>query len=345
MDTNSILDYDLSELSLILEGQGFKKFRAKQVFNWVFSKGVRTFAQMANIPKSLRSFLEENYKILSVDEIQRQDSRNGETTKFLLELDDKNKIECVIIKSSDRNTLCLSSQVGCALSCKFCATGTMGFIRNLSVSEIISQFMHTHSIAGSIDNIVFMGMGEPFLNYENVSKAIRILNDKNGLNYGLRRITLSTAGIIKGIEKLIKDDLHIRLAVSLNSAIESKRQGMMPITESNGLKKLIEVLKKYQDKSNKRFTFEYVMIKGLNMSKADAEAIMNLSRELHFNLNVIPYNKIKNPNKAQPPYERPTQNDIDSFIEYFNNSNIEIVKRYRKGDDISAACGQLLSIS
>jgi len=297
---------------------------------------------MNNLPKTIRTFLEQHYEILSVREVDKISSTNGETIKLLLNLDDGNNIECVIIKSVDRNTLCISSQVGCALGCKFCSTGTMGFIRNLSVGEILSQYLYAFSLTGGIDNIVFMGMGEPLQNYDNVTKAIRLLNTKDGANFGIRRITLSTAGIIEGIRKLVNDDLHIKLAVSLNSAIDKKRSTVMPINKSDRLYDLIEVLKEYQKKSNKRFTFEYVMIKGVNIGEEDAKAVMKLAEELHFNLNIIPYNKIKNvSDKLNPHFETPSSNEINVFLKYFEDSNIEIVKRYRKGDDITAACGQL----
>ncbi len=332
----SILDFDLLELQQYLIDNNFEKFRAKQIFNWIYKVDETSFDKMSNIPKALITFLEKQFCILSTEEIQKQVSQDNETTKFLLSLNDSAKIECVIINSEDRNTLCISSQVGCKLGCQFCKTATMGFIRNLSAAEILSQFLYTRSIVGKIDNIVFMGMGEPLLNYDNVIKAVNILNAKDGVDFGIRRITISTSGIVSGIERLITDNINVKLAVSLNSAIDNKRTQLMPVNKKNKLQDLVNVLKRYQEVSNKRFTFEYVLIKGFNMNKEDANAIIEIAKELSFYLNIIPYNEIENCN-----FKTPNQKEVDAFVNYFANSNVKIVRRYRKGNDISAACGQL----
>ncbi len=340
-----ILSMTLNDMEDVLIKNNFKKYRAKQIYEWIYKHKVDSFDSMNNIPKQIRQYLSENYNLLSVYEIDRQDSKNGETTKLLLELPDRMRIECVIIRSGDRKTLCISSQVGCPLDCLFCATAKMGFIRNLTVDEIVSQLMYALSIEGNIDNIVFMGMGEPLLNYDEVKKTISIINDPQGLNTGIRRITLSTAGVIKGIERLISDELNIRLAVSLNSAINEKRNMLMPINKSNPLKNLLQTLFVYQEKTGKRFTFEYVMIEGVNMNEDDANAIIDLSKNLNFNLNIIPYNKVNKslykPDTTVYNFTRPSEESISKFLSYFKYSDIEIVQRYKKGDDISAACGQL----
>jgi len=225
----------------------------------------------------------------------------------------------------------------------------MGFIRDLSIGEIVSQLMYALSIEDNIDNIVFMGMGEPLLNYDNVTKAIGIITHHNGLNMSIRRITVSTAGIIDGIKKLISDKLHLRLAVSLNSALDSKRTMLMPVNKSNPLKQLMNTLVTYQDETAKRLTFEYVMIEGVNMGKEDAVALIALSDKLNFNLNLIPYNKVKeglfSSEIHHTTLNRPSESTIRKFISYFKGSTIEIVQRYRKGNDISAACGQLATNS
>ncbi|MFW5799416.1 MAG: 23S rRNA (adenine(2503)-C(2))-methyltransferase RlmN [Spirochaetota bacterium] len=351
----SILEYNLNELKEIMKENEFQSFRAEQIYNWIYKRGeINSYDNMANTPKKLRTFLNTNYSILAVNEVKRQESSNKEATKFLLELKDGKQIECVLLKSDEgRQTLCLSSQIGCALNCQFCSTAKMGFIRNLSAGEIISQFLFVLSISEKIDNIVFMGMGEPLLNYDNVKKAIEILNNKKGMNYGIKRITLSSSGIIKGIKQLIEDSLNIKLAVSLNSAIDSERKELMPVvSKSNSLKDLIDVLKLYQEKTGKRFTFEYVLIPEVNMKEENANEISKLYMELNFNLNLIPYNNINNislsdnekstlNHNKHNPYSTPNNRDIERFISYFRNTGIEIVRRYRKGDDISAACGQL----
>jgi 23S rRNA (adenine2503-C2)-methyltransferase len=345
----SIFSLSPEQIDEELTSAGFKKFRARQIITWLYKHKATNFDSMKNVPKSLRQYLNDKHTILSLSEVNRQTSKDGQTTKLLLELSDGKRIECVIIRSGERSTLCISSQVGCALDCQFCSTGRMGFIRDLSIGEIVSQLMYTISIEDNIDNIVFMGMGEPLLNYDNVTKAIAIITHPDGLNMSIRRITVSTAGIIDGIKKLISDKLHLRLAVSLNSALESKRTMLMPVNKSNPLGKLVNTLAIYQDETGKRLTLEYVMIDGVNMGKEEADALIALSDKLNFNLNLIPYNKVKealfSSEIRYTKMNRPSEKTIHKFTSYFKGSTIEIVQRYRKGDDISAACGQLATNS
>ncbi len=339
------MSIDQKEFEIQLKESGFKSFRAKQILQRIYNQKCIDFNSINNIPKNLIQHLNQNYTILSVEEAVRQQSISKETDKLLLKLNDGKKIECVVIRSGDRNTLCVSSQVGCPLGCVFCSTAQMGFIRNLTDDEILSQFLYVSSVIGKIDNIVFMGMGEPFLNYDNLIKAIRVLNNENAFNYGIRRITISTSGIVEGIKRLVKDKVHVTLAVSLNSAIDKKRSMLMPVNKSNKLKDLINALGYYQSETGKRFTFEYVMLEGVNMGKEDAEAILRLYDRINFNLNVIPYNPMKlqsiRPSENSLELKTPQEKDITKFLSYFKDSDIEIVKRYKKGDDISAACGQL----
>ncbi len=345
----SIFNLSPEQIEEELTSVGFKKFRARQIITWLYKHKATSFDSMKNVPKRLRQYLSDKHTILSLSEINRQTAKDGQTTKLLLKLVDGKRVECVIIRSVDRSTLCISSQVGCALACQFCSTGRMGFIRDLSIGEIVSQLMYALSIEDNIDNIVFMGMGEPLLNYDNVTKAIGIITHHNGLNMSIRRITVSTAGIIDGIKKLISDKLHLRLAVSLNSALDSKRTMLMPVNKSNPLKQLMNTLVTYQDETAKRLTFEYVMIEGVNMGKEDAVALIALSDKLNFNLNLIPYNKVKeglfSSEIRHTTLNRPSESTIRKFISYFKGSTIEIVQRYRKGNDISAACGQLATNS
>lgn len=331
-----LYEYEMNELKHIMEENTFKTFRAKQIYNWLYNGGINDIEEMKNIPKNLKLFLKENFIINPIQTVQKQEDKDADTIKYLLKLPDDNMIECVLIKSGDRKTICISSQVGCPLNCSFCSTATMGFIRNLTAGEIVGQFQLLKMNHQKLDNIVFMGMGEPMLNYENVAKAIRIINNKNGLNFGIKRITLSTAGVVKGIQKLTEDKLNIKLAVSLNSPIEQQRIRLMPVTKTNSLGELIKALKLYQETTGKRITFEYVMIKNENMDKKHAEKIIDLKKELNFNLNIIPYNDSLNTS-----LKTPNSQDIERFLSYFVDTDIEIVRRYKKGNNINAACGQL----
>ncbi len=335
--TPSILSYELDELSDILSEAGFEKYRAKQIFQFLYEKEVKDFSEMSNISKNHRDYLQNNFVMNPLDVLDCRVSNHKDTHKYLFQLADGYKIESVLIKEGSRNTLCLSTQVGCSLKCSFCATGKMGLKRNLKAGEIIAQFLYIRGKHGSIDNIVYMGMGEPFLNYNNVIKSVRIFNSKDGLNFGIRRITLSTAGMVKGIYSLVKENLNIHLAVSLNSPFQSERVKLMPSSKKNNeLKELIKACEYYQEKTGQRITFEYVMIKGVNMRKEDAKQIIKMAKGLKFNLNLISYN-VSESNE----YQAPIPPEIARFVQYFQYSKIEIVQRKRKGKDISAACGQL----
>ncbi|MDH4128372.1 MAG: 23S rRNA (adenine(2503)-C(2))-methyltransferase RlmN [Spirochaetota bacterium] len=332
----SILSLTYEELMDHLVNAGFEKYRSQQIYQFLYQKGVKQFSDIINIPKKLIDYLESSFTLHTLNEIDCKVSKKEDTYKYLFQLSDGLKIESVVIKEFNRNTLCISSQVGCPLNCVFCLTGKMGIERNLKTDEIIDQFLYLKEKHESIDNIVFMGMGEPFLNYNNLIKAIRIFNSKDGLNFSIRRITISTAGIIKGIRRFANEELNLHLAVSLNSPFQSERLKIMPFTKKNTLGDLLSVCKYYQEKTGRRITFEYVMIKNVNIDKKDAKRIIQFSEDIHFNLNLIPYNPIPNCD-----YVSPTKEEIFKFIQYFKYSNVEVVQRKRKGRDISAACGQL----
>jgi 23S rRNA (adenine2503-C2)-methyltransferase len=338
-DIPSIFSLTFGELKQFLIDKQYEPYRAKQIYHFLYQKGIDKFSDIPNIPKTLIETLNNSFIVNTIQIVKQQVSHNSETYKYLLNLNDNHKIESVVIIDRPRNTLCISSQVGCPLGCLFCLTGQMGIKRNLLAGEMVAQFIHAKKIHGSIDNVVFMGMGEPLLNYNNVMKSIKIINSDEGLNFGAKRITISTAGITKGMRKLAHETINIRLAVSVNSLNQLDRAKIMPFSKrNNSLKELISTCKYYQKKTDKRITLEYTMIKDVNMTKQDAKELIKLSKELQFNLNLIPFNLIPNCD-----YRVPSNSDIFFFTQLFKYSKIEVVQRKRKGRDISAACGQLIT--
>lgn len=336
----SILSYTFAELKEILIEAGFEKYRTQQIYQSIYHKETSLFSETKNLPKKLIEYLNSHFIINPLTEIDCKVSQKKDTYKYLYLLQDELKIESVLIKEGYRNTLCISSQVGCPLDCKFCATGRMGMQRNLKPAEIVAQFTNAKLKHRSIDNIVFMGMGEPFMNYNNVTKAIRILSSEEGLNFSPRRITISTAGIVRGIRRLADENLNVHLAVSLNSPFHTDRVKIMPLTKKDTVKLLINACKYYQDKTKNRITFEYLMLKDINTRKKDAKEIIKFSKELNFIINLIQYNPI--PNSV---YQPPTIQEVYNFARNFKYTNVEVVQRKRKGRDISAACGQLATLT
>ncbi len=320
-----------------------------QLYNWIYTKFVLSFDDMSDISKLVREELKSNYTAsgLSVSDIVS--GSGGESVKFLLSTRDGNFIESVLIYRDDiysndadsKITLCVSSQAGCPLGCAFCATARAGYKRNLDTGEIISQvllaekYISLHGVR-KISNIVFMGMGEPLLNYDNVIKAVHILNFHNGYNLGSRHFTISTAGIIPGIMKLADEKSQIRLAVSLHTADQGKRASIMPVSVKYPLPLLIKALKHYQEKTGRRITFEYVLMEGLNDSAWEAGLLKEILRDFQYNLNIIPYN----PSEGIP-FKTPAINSIRAFTSNLKRFKIPYVLRKSKGSEISAACGQL----
>lgn len=306
------------------------KFRANQIFHWIHKKHLNNFDGMINLPIDLRNNLKQNFIIGNVAIVKTRKSKDG-TLKYLLELNDNNLIECVFLKDSkERTTFCVSSQVGCPLNCVFCATGKLGLVRDLTVSEIISQVY-----LKEVNNVVFMGMGEPLLNYDNVLRSIYILNSKEGINIGARKITISTAGIPDGIRKLAEENIQIRLAVSLNAAKDDLRTYLMPINKKYTLKDLKSAILDYQNKSSRRVTLEYILLKNLNDSLEDAKALVEFCRGIKANVNLIPYNT------HAGLFNKSPEDRFVKFIAFLKGHKIEAVKRVSRGYDIEAACGQL----
>ena len=327
---------NLEKIEQILQKE--PSYRKKQIKKCLFQDLISDWSEATVLPLNLREKLNEISPI-SI-EAQTFIAKNKKSVKALITLQDKEKIETVLMCYNDnRNTVCVSSQVGCPLNCAFCATGREGFTRNLSFFEIIEQVLFFARFLKKenkkITNIVFMGMGEPLLNYDNVIKAIKILNDKDGFNLGIRSFSISTAGIIDGIEKLIKENKEINLAISLNASNSKLRSQLMPVNDKHPLDKLLKTIDRYIKKSRRKVMFEYIMIKGINDSDEDALELSRIAKNRLCFVNLIPCNPIGE--KFQPS----TTERIKKFRKILEKEKITVTQRYLFGSDISAACGQL----
>ncbi len=315
---------------------GFSQaFRGKQIFKWVGS-GVKYYEQMTNLSKELREQLKEQ-AVLRCTEVSNILKDPDGTIKLQIKLHDNNSVETVLLTDKeDRKTACVSCQAGCAMKCAFCMTGTLGLSRNLTASEIVEQFLWLEEIAGKLDNIVFMGMGEPMQNLAGIRKAIAILSDKDGRALSTKRITLSTCGVIKGIYDLADNGPHIRLAVSLTTANEDLRKELMPITLGNSLKDLREAIDYYAQKSSKRVTLEAALLHNKNTDEISAKNLIDFAKGIDVNINLIPWNPVK-----ILPFEEPTTQEVKLFVKKLENAGLNVTLRTRRGRKIGGACGQL----
>ena len=316
-----------------------KSFRADQVFNWLYQKRAESFDQMLNIGQGTREMLEDHFYISSLKVADNLKSRDG-SIKFRILLDDGNSIESVFLPHKNHNTICVSSQAGCAMGCDFCMTAKMGLIRNLDPSEIINQiFTVVKELPEEkkIRNIVFMGMGEPFHNYNNLMQALEILTDEHGFNYSHRRITVSTSGLLPKIRRFGLEKIKANLAVSLNGVTDEVRTKLMPVNKAYNLKKLIKVCSEFPLESRKRITFEYILIRDLTDSLQDAKSLIRLLHGLKFKINLIPYNST-----SGDKYTAPSPEQSRMFQKYLLDHQIIAPLRISKGQDIQGACGQLV---
>ncbi len=380
-----LLSFSLLELSDWLIEHEERSFRAKQIFEWIYQKKILNFEQMINLSRQLREKLKNNFILPSLKLKQVKTSKDQQTLKFLFGLTDGRLIEAVLIRSFERNTVCVSSQVGCRGNCLFCASGKQGFFRNLETAEIIEQILlignylndpkcqeqedyQDHDLnhketakqirqdkfeenkSVNINNIVFMGMGEPLDNFENVVKAIEIISSKHGYNISQRRISLSTAGIIDKIKKLLEKQLKINLVLSLHAADQKLREKLIPLARLNPLDQLLDVMAEYVEKTSRNITFEYILLQNLNDQKKHAgQLVEKLKKFSHFSINLIPYNPIivdsnnikKDSDFKESQLARPSNLSIQKFKKQLLNCKIPITQRYAKGQDIAAACGQL----
>ena len=336
---NSIYDLNLQDLENYLVSNGLKPFRAKQIFKWLYEKRISSFEEMSDISKELKVKLNEDF---SIDELKikaHQISKDG-TQKFLFELSDGCLVESVLMVFDYGFSACLSSQVGCNMGCNFCASGLLKKQRDLKTGEIVSQALmiqkQLDKDGNRLGNIVVMGTGEPFDNYDNVMKAMSIINSPYGLEIGSRHISISTCGVVPGILRFSKENLQYNLAISLHAPNDELRSKLMPINRAYPLKELFKALKEYSGLNNRRLTFEYLLLKGVNDSKKHADEIKDLLKGLNAYVNLIPYNSVK-----EKDFETSSEENALRFYDLLKKNGVAVTLRQKKGDDIDAACGQL----
>ena len=332
----NIKDYNIEELKNEIIELGEKPYRAEQVFKWIYQDKVKNFDEMTNLSIELREKLKRNYNMCNYKILRKQESSDG-TKKYLFDVLDGNAIETVLMSYHHGYSICVSSQIGCKMGCKFCASTGIDFIRNLSSGEIIEQIIAVEQDTGvKISNIVFMGIGEPLDNYDNVINAIRIINNPKGLNIGARHISISTSGVVPMIYRLAEENIQCTLSISLHATNNKKRSAMMPVNNAYPIEVLIKACKEYIKKTNRRISFEYALAKGNNDNLQDAKELIRLLKGMLCHVNLIPINKIEN-----GLYTKSTNESIIKFRDFLNDHGIVATIRRELGSDIDAACGQL----
>ena len=343
-DKPSIIDLTPTDLRSWLEDCNQPEYRAHQIFEWIYGKRVADFARMSNLPESLRNDLEQHFRLFGLRKV-RQTGSEDSTRKFLFSLVDGNLIETVLIpaspdlygSASDRKTLCVSTQVGCAYGCKFCASGLDGWTRNLRASEIVEQIIQVEAETGEkVNNVVFMGMGEPLANFEQLLRAVATINAEWGIGIGARHMTVSTSGLAPRIRELAEQPLQTRLAISLHGASDDVRGQIMPVNRKYPLAELMDACAYYAGRKKQRITFEFILIKGVNDDADQAEKLAQLARRIDAKVNLIPYNQVHGLS-----WTRPSRRQQMAFLEILRNRGIDATIRREKGHDIDAACGQL----
>jgi len=332
----NIKDYNLDELKNLMIELGEKPYRAEQIFKWMFVENVTSFDDMTNLSLELRQKLKDNFDLHIFKILQKQESKDG-TKKYLFDVLDGNAIESVLMEYKHGFTICVSSQIGCKMGCKFCASTGVKFARSLTSGEIVEQLLAIQRDQNiKISNLVFMGIGEPLDNYDNVVNAIHILNNQKGINMGARHISISTSGLVPKIYKLADENLQCTLSISLHSANDKKRSEMMPVNNTYNIEELVKACKYYIERTNKRISFEYALAKDNNDNLGDAKELVKLLKGVLCHVNLIPINKIENGN-----YSKSTNENILKFRDYLNEKGIVATIRRELGSDIDAACGQL----
>ncbi len=332
----NIKDYDLEELKNELKQIGEKPFRAEQIFKWLYQDKVKEFDEMTNLSLGLREKLKENYTMCNYKILKKQKSKDG-TIKYLFDVLDGNAIETVLMSYHHGYSLCVSSQIGCKMGCKFCASTGINFIRNLTSGEIVEQILAVEQDEKiRISNIVFMGIGEPLDNYDNVVNAIRIINNQKGLSIGARHISISTSGLVPKIYKLAEENIQCTLSISLHASNNEKRSSMMPVNNRYPIEELMQACKDYIKKTNRRISFEYALAKDNNDNLDDAKELIKLLKGMLCHVNLIPINKIEN-----GQFDKSSNENIMKFRDFLNDHGIVATIRRELGSDIDAACGQL----
>lgn len=337
MNEPDIKSMYLDELAAVLEGLGEKSFRAKQIFSWLHEKNVCSYEEMTNISDKLKDILKKEYPIASLLEADCLTSKRDGTKKFLFELNDGNVIESVWMKYHHGNSVCISSQVGCAMGCRFCASTIGGKIRSLAASEMLEQIYKIKRITGErISNIVIMGTGEPFDNYENLIRFIRLVTDEKGLNISIRNITVSTCGLVPQMYKFAEEKLPVTLAVSLHASNDETRKKLMPVANRYTIKEVVDAARNYYEKTGRRVTFEYALVRGQNDSENTAEELSTVLKGFPCHVNLIPVNPVSERNF------KPTQREETvNFQNKLEKNRINVTIRREMGSDINGACGQL----
>ena len=337
MEKKDIASYSFEELQEEMLAIGEKGFRSRQIYSWIHEKLVDDFEEMTNLPKALRQKLESAYEIRRVEMEKRQISKIDGTNKFLFCLKDGNMVESVLMKYKHGNSVCISSQVGCRMGCRFCASTLDGLERNLTPSEMLRQVYQIQKITGErVSNIVIMGTGEPLDNYDNFLKFIHMVSDEHGLNISQRNITASTCGIVPNIRRLAEEKLQITLALSLHGSNQEKRRSLMPVANKYELHEVLEACDYYFEKTGRRITFEYSLVHGVNDTPEDAKELMGILKDRNCHLNLIPVNPIKERN-----YEKPDKKSAENFKNKLEKNGINVTIRREMGSDIDGACGQL----
>lgn len=337
MDKKDIVSYSYEELKEEMLNLGEKPFRSKQIYSWLHEKLVDSFDEMTNLSKALRDKLEEQYVIKKVEMFTRQISKEDPTEKFLFELEDGNMIESVLMKYNYGNSVCISSQVGCRMGCRFCASTLDGLERNLTPSEMLRQIYRIQKITGErVSNVVIMGTGEPLDNYDNFVKFIHMLTDEHGLHISQRNITASTCGIVPNILRLAEEGLQITLALSLHGSNQEKRKKLMPVANKYELQDVLRACDIYFEKTGRRPTFEYSLVQGVNDQAEDAKELIEMLKNRNCHLNLIPVNPIK-----ERDFKKPDRKNALEFKNKLEKNGINVTIRRERGSDIDGACGQL----
>jgi len=332
----NIKDYDLKELKEEFMQMGEKQFRAEQVFKWLYEAKVASFDETTNLSLELREKLKQNYGMYNFNILRKQESSDG-TIKYLFDVLDGNAIETVLMSYHHGYSICVSTQIGCKMGCKFCASTGIKFVRNLTSGEIVEQILAVERDNKiRISNVVFMGIGEPLDNYDNVVNAIRIINNQKGINIGARHISISTSGLVPKIYKLAEENIQCTLSISLHATTDEKRSAMMPVNNRYNIAELLQACRDYIEKTNRRISFEYALAKDNNDNLDDAQRLVKLLKGMICHVNLIPINKIENGD-----YTKSSNENIMKFRDYLNDHGIVATIRRELGSDIDAACGQL----
>ena len=336
----NIFGYNIDELNAIFKELNIPSYRSKQISDWIYKKGKFSFYEMTNLSKNLQENLAEKFKIITPILIKRLNSKDNLTSKFLLELEDKIAVETVLMRKNYGNSVCVSTQAGCAMGCAFCASTLNGVTRNLTAKEMLGEVYFINNELKkenkNVTNIVLMGSGEPLMNYDEVIRFLRLCHDENILGLSYRNITLSTSGIVPNIYRLAEENLPVTLSISLHAPNDKIRDRLMPINKKYPIKELIKAGKFYGDKTKRRVTYEYILIENLNDGKKEAKELASLLKKQLSHINIIPINSVE-----EREFFRPSKEKVQKFLEYLTEENISATVRKEMGADVNAACGQL----